>query len=984
MEVSLTGAEGLPSKAVISIRVGQTRRQAPFKINEVFQFPTSGASSVVLDVFEKVGSTHVSLAGIKEINCGTQQQDVSLTSSTGSKMSIGLKVQCVGADKAAMKPVAANASEQRTASTAKSYLETYGVQDLLQKMVHSLLASQPVDPLAFMSSFIEEAKTAAKAVAPAAPPVAARPGFGEEDYPGFPTEVCPAELPDLSGHFSLMAEALQGSPHLYGLLRSLRTKDGVSLARIIKPGMDNKGHRMIKSMGLVAGDEHCFHTFRPLFDAVVALRYGVRWTVASSVHPTSMDPMQVSKESMDTSGRYVDSVQVRIGRNLSGLRFPPACSKEERREAERLLVGALLELNGGIAGSYYPIAGSQSFVAQPGGMSEADEAKLKEQCAFFWKPDSTLALAAGLGRQWPDARGIFTSSQGDLWAWMNEEDHLRLFSAQNGSNLQEAFARLCRAESSMQSRLKQAGYDWAHSKRLGFLATSPANLGTSLCATAFMRLPQISQQAKFRSLCKSLHLQAQRSGTSGLWAISNSERLGSSEVDQVNCVITGCRILIETEMQLEGGSTMPMTMPSTVVSAATMPAISLGRRSKSALVSFDEIPGLGVEEYPGFPTEACPPKLPNLSAHFNLAAEVLRKDPLLYDKLMGRRTKSGVSFAKVIKPSMDTKGHPMIKTVGAVAGDDESYTAFRELFDPIITLCHGNFSGSACHRTMLDPSKVNATPIDPAGTYLLSTRITVARNLCGFRLPSAASFDERREIERVLSGVLLELSGVFEGDYYPLPSSGSCPGKPHGMSKEEEERLARAGALFMEPDSALLLSSGMGRSWPDARGVFANDAMDFIARINEEDHLTLMVSQPGARVQEAFAGLCRVHAVLEAALSQQGRSFMHSDRLGFLTSCPSNLGSAIRAVISVRFPLLSARQDFKETCRELRLKARPADANEPDVWELSSAEGSLGTSEAALVSCVVRGCCHLVEMEEALAHGLPVRQPSASAAPPPG
>ena len=48
--------------------------------------------------------------------------------------------------------------------------------------------------------------------------------------------------------------------------------------------------------------------------------------------------------------------------------------------------------------------------------------------------------------------------------------------------------------------------------------------------------------------------------------------------------------------------------------------------------------------------------------------------------------------------------------------------------------------------------------------------------------------------------------------------SRSHPEKPTGMTEEKENYLREKGNLFQEPDSTLLLSSGCGRHWPDARG----------------------------------------------------------------------------------------------------------------------------------------------------------------------
>ena len=82
------------------------------------------------------------------------------------------------------------------------------------------------------------------------------------------------------------------------------------------------------------------------------------------------------------------------------------------------------------------------------------------------------------------------------------------------------------------------------------------------------------------------------------------------------------------------------------------------------------------------------------------------------------------------------------------------------------------------------------------------------------------TFEERREVEKVVVKGLLSLEGDLKGDYFPLHGSRSYEPKPTGMTKEKEEELRNAGNLFQEPDSTLLLSSGCGRHWPDARGKY--------------------------------------------------------------------------------------------------------------------------------------------------------------------
>merc|ERR1719274_510318 len=303
-------------------------------------------------------------------------------------------------------------------------------------------------------------------------------------------------------------------------------------------------------------------------------------------------------------------------------------------------------------------------------------------------------------------------------------------------------------------------------------------------------------------------------------------------------------------------------------------------------------------------------------------ADVLKKNPKVYSSLKGKKTKMGVTFAQCIKTGMDNRGHPMIKTVGMTAGDEESYTMFKDLFDPVIDIRHGGYAPNAKHPTDLDISKLSKTAIDPTGKYVISTRVRTGRSIRGLRLPPSISRQERREVERVMAKALLGLDGELKGDYYPLAQSNSYVPKPGGMSMEEEEKMREEHFLFQEPDSTLLLASGMGRHWPDARGIFANDKKNFLVWTNEEDHTRIISMQMGADIKEVFERFVLAVNTCEQVVQQEGYDFMHNDHLGYILVCPSNLGTGLRASVMVKIPLVSARSDFKQICASMKLQPR--------------------------------------------------------------
>lgn len=143
-----------------------------------------------------------------------------------------------------------------------------------------------------------------------------------------------------------------------------------------------------------------------------------------------------------------------------------------------------------------------------------------------------------------------------------------------------------------------------------------------------------------------------------------------------------------------------------------------------------------------------------------------------------------------------------------------------------------------------------------------------------------------------------------------------------GRSLAEEERMREEHFLFQEPDSTLLLSSGMGRHWPDARGIFANDAKNFLVWTNEEDHTRIISMQMGADIKEVFERFCTAANTVQDVVKKEGYDFMHNNHLGYILVCPSNLGTGLRASVMVKVPLLSARPDFKSILKTMKLQVQ--------------------------------------------------------------
>ena len=90
-----------------------------------------------------------------------------------------------------------------------------------------------------------------------------------------------------------------------------------------------------------------------------------------------------------------------------------------------------------------------------------------------------------------------------------------------------------------------------------------------------------------------------------------------------------------------------------------------------------------------------------------------------------------------------------------VAGDEESYELFKDLFDPVISARHNGYAADAKHPTCLDVGLLSDTKIDPTGKYVITTRCRTGRSVRGFRLPPVTQFEERRKLENAIVTSLL-------------------------------------------------------------------------------------------------------------------------------------------------------------------------------------------------------------------------------------
>ena len=123
--------------------------------------------------------------------------------------------------------------------------------------------------------------------------------------------------------------------------------------------------------------------------------------------------------------------------------------------------------------------------------------------------------------------------------------------------------------------------------------------------------------------------------------------------------------------------------------------------------------------------------------------------------------------------------------------------------------------------------------------------------------------------------------------------------------------------------------------------------------------------QPGAGIKEVFDRLCRAAKKIEEYMT-----FSHDKHLGYITSCPTNLGTAMRASVHIRLPKLQRVKPLFQSIADkyfVQIRGVHGEHTETDdgTFDISN-KRRLGRSEAQLVQDMIDGVHALIEAEMTL------------------
>jgi len=218
----------------------------------------------------------------------------------------------------------------------------------------------------------------------------------------------------------------------------------------------------------------------------------------------------------------------------------------------------------------------------------------------------------------------------------------------------------------------------------------------------------------------------------------------------------------------------------------------------------------------------------------------------------------------------------------------------------------------------------------PLADIVISSRIRLARNLAGHKFLSRCSDKEKSEILDKLRDIMMSLD---LGDKVFYVSVDEAP----TLNKHflvERHLISRHHAFGKGP-----------------RGVVIAEREFFTAMINEEDHLRIQVLKAGCQISQCARQINRIDDMIEKKID-----FAFSPRYGYLTACPTNVGTGIRVSVMLHLPALKITdqiEKFFNAAKDMNLAVRGlfGEGTEAasDLYQLSN-QATLGVSESEIVS----------------------------------
>lgn len=229
---------------------------------------------------------------------------------------------------------------------------------------------------------------------------------------------------------------------------------------------------------------------------------------------------------------------------------------------------------------------------------------------------------------------------------------------------------------------------------------------------------------------------------------------------------------------------------------------------------------------------------------------------------------------------------------------------------------------------------------------VVSTRIRLARNFAAQRFPHKQDLEEAMQIWKRLTDFTADHS---EYQFYRLDEADAFDKQAllvkHLISPAHAVQDARLRALVLNKD-------------------FSQSIM-----VNEEDHLRMQTFHRGFALQEAW----QAADLLDDQVSSYGE-YAFTDRLGYLTACPSNIGTGLRASVMLHLPAITAAKQtgLLQQVSKIGMTVRGffGEGSEAigDMYQLSN-QVTLGRSEKDVLANLIATTKQIIVREQKLREG---------------
>lgn len=246
--------------------------------------------------------------------------------------------------------------------------------------------------------------------------------------------------------------------------------------------------------------------------------------------------------------------------------------------------------------------------------------------------------------------------------------------------------------------------------------------------------------------------------------------------------------------------------------------------------------------------------------------------------------------------------------------------------------------------------------VGPDSDVVMSTRVRLARNLSRFPFLTVAPPSLKSEIETYVKEKITSVPLAKKVYYLPI----------HNMTPLDRTLLIERHLISRE------LAAFEGE-----RGVALSPDETLSMMVNEEDHLRLQVIRSGLQVTEAWTELSALDDALESELN-----YAFHPRFGYVTCCPTNIGTGLRASVMLHLPALVLSKQVEKVLQSLQkvnynIRGFFGEGTSPtgDFFQVSN-QISLGRHETKIVEEMRQTIPEIVKVERGLREKLMKEQRS--------